>query len=260
MTSEAGDQAGGGPPAETQSMAATTTAAADLAVRPWSIWSISSMVCATLLVPPFCLLAPVLGLAGLSEAKYKKRRGGRLAAGGILLGFLATLGWAFIALQLATNTRPLLLNGPVQSLNAGFDGDLPGFRAGLWGEAANAPDDEVQAFIDQVRSRHGRVVSSQQAEDQGTSTAEPVEDGQVRIRYEMKFDRGAALVDAVFVQHAPGRPLPWVLRWRSIEVMGPAGANLRLPATTKPTEADGTAPETASSDDDAGADPGSSGG
>jgi hypothetical protein len=249
--SEAGDPSG---PAPASARTSTADTAPDL--RPWSLWSIASMVCATLLVPPFCLLAPVLGLAGLSEVKYKKRRGGRLAAGGILLGFLATVAWSVIALQLATSTRPLLLGGPVKTLNAGVDGNLPAFREGLWGGAAEVSDAELQTFVDQLRRRHGRVVSSQQAADQGTSSAEPVEDGQVRIRYEMKFDRGAALVDAVFVQHAPGKPLPWVLRWRSIEVVNPGGANLRLPAAAP---AEDPAPERPATGDDAGASSGSPG-
>ncbi len=199
------------------------------APRPWSLWSIASMVCATLLVPPMCLLAPLLGLAGLSEVRFKRYRGGRLAVGGIVLGFVATVGWAFVLVTVATGTRPLLLHGPVETLNAGLSGDVAGFRDGLWGPAAEAGDAEVADFLEQLRVRHGRVLSSRQAEDQGPSSEEPVEDGIARIRYEVQFERGAAHVEAEFVQHAPGRPLPWVLRWRSIRVIGTGGEDLRLP-------------------------------
>jgi len=209
---------------------AAPAATASAARRPWSLWAIASMVCATLLVPPFCLLAPLLGLAGLAEARYKRYRGGRLAAGGIVLGFIATIGWTVVALRVAASTRPLLLEGPVATLNAGVAGDVAAFRAGFWGEAAEAATDaEAEAFLAALRARHGRVIASQQAADQGPPDRDPVEDGLVRIRYEMQFDRGAAVVEAVFVQHAPGRPLPWGLRWRSVELVVPSGPNLRFP-------------------------------
>jgi len=195
------------------------------------------MVCATLLVPPFCLIAPILGLAGLSEARYKKYRGGRLAAGGVVLGFLATVGWTIIAVQVAAGTRPLLLHGPVETLNAGVNGNLEVFQRGFWGPGREAPEAEAERFLAGLRARHGRVISSQQAEDQPDSVADPVEEGQARIRYEMKFERGAAAVEAVFVQHAPGRPLPWVLRWRSIRVIGPAGEDLEYPPIPAPAPA-----------------------
>ncbi len=218
-----------GPPPATAEPAPSTAAAA-AAPPPWSLWSIASMVCATLLVPPFCLLAPLLGLAGLSEAKYKRYRGGRLAVGGIALGFIATIGWATVAIRVAASTRPLILEGPVATLNAGLAGDVAAFRDGFWGEAAeSASDAEAEAFLAALQSRHGRVMASQQAAEQDASDRDPVEDGLARIRYEMQFDRGAAAVDTVFVQHAPGRPLPWVLRWKSIEVIDPSGPNLRFP-------------------------------
>lgn len=195
--------------------------------RPWSLWSIASIACGVLVVPPLCLIAPVLGLFGLGQAKYRGCRGAGLAWGGIILGVVATLGWTVFTLTFSSTSRRMLLNGPVETINLGLMGEREAFLDRFVEEHRDPA--AADAFIETVRRRFGAAIAGQQSEDQTMQGPVDVVEGRNRVRFELRFDRGAVPVEAVFVRHAEGEPVPFIMKWSSISLYPPAGGVIAYP-------------------------------
>ena len=199
-----------------------------------SLWAVASTVCSALLVPPLCLIGPILGLIGLNQTGRGKKRGRPWAITGILLGFAASIGWATFFGLTAMQTRPMVLHGPQDAINQGLDEGAAALIARCIGpDRGETALSEVDAaeFLASIEARFGRIISSRQSEDQtmmGKVDDPPVK-GRHRIRYDVRFERGVAPMEAVFVMHHPDRAFPWVIRWGSIEIFD-AGGTLRFPA------------------------------
>ncbi|MFK7962186.1 MAG: DUF4190 domain-containing protein [Phycisphaerales bacterium] len=212
-------------PASTPAPAASSAGAID--TRPWSLWSIAAIACGVLVVPPLCLIAPILGLFGLGQARYRGCRGAGLAWAGIVLGVVATLGWTMFTLTFSSTSRRMLLNGPVETINLGVSGDTAAFLDRFVDE--HRDETAAQAFLAEVKSRYGSVIAGQQSEDQSMQGPLDVVEGRNRVRFELRFDRGAVPAEAVFVRHAEGKPVPFIMKWSSISLYPPGGGVLAYP-------------------------------
>lgn len=186
--------------------------AGDDGARRTSVWAILSLLAgACILCPAASLLGPVLGVAALLDIRRNPRRSGsRLAIAGIVLGLLATAGWAAAATWWHVHARVPMLEGPARELRMGLAGDVEAFRAGFTGP--DAGPDEASEFLDEARGRYGRFIRS--AQRAPSSPGDPAgtgpnwASGRVRIPYSFLFEAGPLDAEAEFVVTAGGpRPL-----------------------------------------------------
>lgn len=126
-----------------------------------SALAVTSLIFSLILCCPLTtILGPLLGLGALVQiGRNPARKGKGLAFTAIAIGIIATAGWCTVTVWGHKNMNLPVQHGPREALAAGFSGDLAGFRAGFLGEAANTSDQEVQAFLDTLRSRYGEFVS-----------------------------------------------------------------------------------------------------
>lgn len=188
----------------------------DTFVSPWAILSIVS---ATLFVCPLATLAgPLFGLKAFGEMRNDPRvTGRRMAKAGIIIGTMFTIGWLALAVWWHIAARQPMLDGPSDALEAGFGGDVAGFREGFCCEADSASDDDAARFLSTLSNRYGRFVSCYQDEN-ATPPAQPISEGlRKRIPYELEFDRATVKAEAEFVVFTPEESGP-VLRFAWLKV------------------------------------------
>ena len=96
-------------------------------------------------------------------------------------------------------SRAVVREGPRSAVRAGFAGDVLGFKAPFHGRGAAASDDEVQAFIDELRTRYGEFVDSRPTGDarQSTKGRYPIQG----IPYVLEFDRATVTAETGIIFH-----------------------------------------------------------
>ena len=201
--------------------------------RQISLWALASLFCgAGFGCPPLALLAPLLGIAGLSQVKHHphRYRGRNLAIAGIILGFVGIALW-FVGLRWADrNIRSPILEGPEPAMHAAFSGDFDAFRSFFNGPAANASDAEIARFVQELSRRYGSFedmsLGTIQTRDVQTEDIQPAE---IVRPYLMRFTGGAAEADAHFIAFQPGSFLDFVGKWRWIIVRDPALGDFSFP-------------------------------
>ena len=110
--------------------------------------------------PLMTLLGPLLGVKALADIRCTPGLGGtRLAAAGIILGLTVSLGWGVTMLWWQSNVREVMIQGPVIEMRAGMRGEYDRVRAGFSGKAAEAPDDVIADFFDELRERYGELLT-----------------------------------------------------------------------------------------------------
>lgn len=135
--------------------------------------AISSLVCSLIFCCPLTtIIGPILGLiAFVSIGSKPNLRGKGLALTGIILGVLMTTLQAWAGFQLFDKFVKPALEGPQTVLVAGFANDMSAFRDGLADGAVGVTDEEIQEFIDQLRSRYGEFSSTEFHPSQSAPTA-----------------------------------------------------------------------------------------
>jgi hypothetical protein len=123
--------------------------------------------------------------------------------------------------------------GPRVALTAGFNGDIPGFKAEFYGDGASAPDDQVQAFINELRQRYGAFVSSQFNEASGQSTQPQPGNPVVPFPYVLTFDQGKvdATATIIFADQQKGT---FINRLQSIVIHDPQRGDVEFPPPAAP--------------------------
>ncbi|MHC4766770.1 MAG: DUF4190 domain-containing protein [Planctomycetota bacterium] len=178
-----------------------------------SLWALLSLLCGVaVFCPVTSVLGPLLGVVALGEIRRKPARSGtRLAVTGIVIGLLATAGWAATARWWHVNAREPMLQGPAEALAAGLDGDVARFRAGFVGRAT--ADDEARAFLDEVAGRYGRLVGSTQRPSFAETAPVQADTRRPRVAYTFEFESGPVEAEAEFVVWAPGQGLVLEFAW-----------------------------------------------
>lgn len=197
-----------------------------------SLWAVASFVVGMIPVPPLCLIAPLLGLTGLSQVRHKGYAGTKFAVAGIVLGLGATLGWGLGAWWWNANVRSPLLDGPVSALRTGLRGDTAGF-VDRFREVPDATEEalyaQAEAFLAEVRSRYGRLEGSTRSPEQefreqpARLTEEP------RLAWLFTFEAGPVGVEGVYTAIDPGTGA-FTNRWRWIVLRDSSLGDLVFPS------------------------------
>lgn len=154
--------------------------------------------CIPLLTPLLAILFGLLAVLTIQGNPLKKGMG--LAVAGIVLGLAVTAGQVGIGLKGYAGFK-MFRDAPMAAMQAGFSGDLDGFRAqfGAAGEAAN----NVQAgsFINQLRVRYGEFQRSD-LDFMAFQGMKPVQPNQTvfTIPWLLVFDNGEVLAEFTFDQ------------------------------------------------------------
>ena len=194
-----------------------------------SLWAAASLISSLLFVPPLCIIAPLLGLAGLAQTRRGGvYRGRRLALAGVAIGLVTTAAWGGAAAWWHVNVRRPLLDGPREALVAGFGGDTRAFAAAFVAGGSGPSVAEAGTFIEEARQRYGSFVSIEQ-----DHTAPPVPAGALDrrrpvIRYRVRFERATLPAEAQFVR-ARGAGLAVVLKWGYLIVYDAERGDLAYP-------------------------------
>ncbi|MFG0252558.1 MAG: DUF4190 domain-containing protein [Phycisphaerales bacterium JB038] len=204
--------------------------------------AIASLVCSLIFFCPITtIIGPILGLVGLltiSEAKGTKGKG--LAAAGLVLGVLFTVGWGiggYYAGQYSIRMYALIQDGPRTALTAGFADDYQGFQDAFHGPGANNPAG-AEAFVTQLRSRYGEFVDSAlppTAQPRQRSQSDPT----MVATYLLTFENKELSADVELVMADPnagaGQPV-FVYKLGYTDVLDPELGDLKYPPPTGPQD------------------------
>lgn len=202
-----------------------------------SLWAVASFVVGMIPVPPLCLLAPLLGLTGLSQVRHKGYSGTKFAVAGIVLGVGASLGWGAGAWWWNANVRGPLLDGPVAALRTGLRGDTQGFL-GRFRNATEVGDGatigaaptvaEAERFLAEVRSRHGRLAGGKRSPEQAFREEPATLREEPRLAWLLEFETGPVPVEGVYTVIDPATGA-FTNRWRWIVLRDEQAGDLVFP-------------------------------
>ena len=170
------------------------------------VFSLTGIIpCLGLLTAP---IGAILGLiAMLAISSNSARKGMGLAVAGLILGLVFAGGQGAGTWWVVNKGKEMfaaMTSGPNDALQAGFAGDIAGFKDGFYGSGSMASDEEATAFIDELRTRYGEFVSCQMDESQ---TAQPTP-GQTSmpVAYTVTFENEAMPAEAeiIFADQATG--------------------------------------------------------
>lgn len=203
--------------------------------------AIASLICSCIFCCPITtLLGPLLGLIAVLRIKSNPQlKGTGLAVVAILLGLIFTILQGFGAKFMWDNFYRVMLRGPNDALVAGFGGDPAGFRTDFTGDAENATDPEIQAFVDDLRDRYGEFTKAwihPESDFPGTG------DESTEMTYELVFADATVTCDAMVVLFQPPDGPPSFLL-ESLTVRDPNLGDLHFPAGSE-ADADADADDT----------------
>ena len=186
--------------------------------------------------PVTTIIGPLLGLISLITISGNPARKGKgLAFTAIAIGIIATAGWCTVTVWGHKNMNIPVQHGPREALVAGFSGDLAGFRAGFLGEAANASDQEVRAFLDTLRSRYGEYSSCELDRDELGANPPSFEEllkPVKRYPYILRFEQATVKASIEFGSQDPltGKFL-WGVKFGTIVVYDEAQGDVIYPSS-----------------------------
>jgi hypothetical protein len=123
--------------------------------------AVTSLVCSLIVCCPLVtIFGPLLGVIAVATiGSNPARKGKGLALAGILIGLITTGVWVGGIVVGKKAIWDPMMEGPAVELRAAFDGDYDTFRAGMMGGANTATDEEIEAFVTELRDRYGNFVS-----------------------------------------------------------------------------------------------------
>ena len=125
--------------------------------------------CLGLLTAPIGVILGVIAMIAIGSNPARKGMG--LAVAALIIGLVLAGGqgagtyWIYGRGKAAIQA---MMSGPSDALQAGFNGDIAGFKAGFYGAGSTASDEEAMAFIGELRTRYGEFVSCAMDESQTT--------------------------------------------------------------------------------------------
>lgn len=193
-----------------------------------SPWAIAALMCSLVILCPLAtLLGPMLGLKAIADIRAQPGlKGTRYAVAAIVIGLLMTATWFATAAMLNAGIRQPILTGPVEPLQAGFQGDIVGFKAGFDGRGAEATDEQAIAFINELTRRYGVFHHMELAT--ADPDADPPDTDSVKriVPYTMTFERGLLEAEAAFV---PFEGMRFIGKWRWIVIYDDELGDLKFP-------------------------------
>lgn len=200
------------------------------AQRKTSGMAITALVLSILGIIPCCgaitaVIGTVLGLIGVGTIRSDSPVKGRgLAFAAIIIGII------FIVVQVAggmwfwrTFGAPVV-EGPAPALRAGFAGDTTGFRNAFHGAGATATDEEINAFVDELRDRYGEFVSVEMI---GTGQSRP-RDPVFPATYRLTFTNDVVDAEAEIIA-ADETTGQIVMKLGSVRIIDPQRGDLEFP-------------------------------
>lgn len=166
--------------------------------------AITALICSLVFCCPFTtILGIVLGAVALVMiGNNPMRRGKGMALTAIVLGVLFTAGQFVTWRWYQQNIVELMMRGPEPALQAGFAGDISGFRASFHSSTGVAASDaEAQAFIEELRNRYGEFQSAQL--DETRVSGAPVGQTAWVLPYRLVFDRAQVNAEAEILMADP---------------------------------------------------------
>jgi hypothetical protein len=220
---------------ESSSDVATVQASAP--TRRTSLWAVASLLCSLLIIPPLCLIGPVLGVVGLVQIRHGLNYRGRGAAiAGITLGLLLIAGWSIGAAWWHVNVRRPLLWGPRTAIQQGMAGDIDGFQAAFTGDGQDANDNETGRFLQELSRRYGRLLEMRRDDEAIDPTT--IDRRRPRLVYLLRFERRSVVADVQFADRSESgtfvRP-----RFQWITLRDPVEGDLAYPLSALPVERPG---------------------
>jgi hypothetical protein len=188
------------------------------------------------------LIGALLGLIGLiTIGKDPARKGKGMAAAGLILGILISAGWGvgiFFVGKFFSDIYQFMVTGPTPALQAGFNGDIPGFKA-EFSSTVTATDDEARAFIAEMTSRYGVFSGGQMNQQKAPPQPAP---GQPKIAVPYVLQFSGASVDAMAELEFADPNTGFTKKLLYIQVIDPVKGDLWYPLSAAPAApAPGTA-------------------
>jgi len=169
-------------------------------------------------------------------------RGRGLAAAAVVLGLCFSIGLGsglYVVMSRMADLTAFVMNAPNDALEAGFAGDLDGFRSVF---VTSHPPEVAQSFIDGLRERYGEFVSIGMLQTPAP-TGQSERDGRpiLPTLYRAQFDSGTIDIEVELMPGDPGKSIPhWIESMRVIDRRHlplrypplpdpPTGGTIRLP-------------------------------
>lgn len=211
----------------------------DAVAQKTSGLAIASLVCSLIVCCPITtLIGPFLGLAAIvSISNNPARKGKGIAFAGILIGLVVTILWGMGVVWGYKAFSLPVQQGPREAMQAGFVGDIVGFKSGLLGKAAVASDADAQAFIDELRNRYGEFVSCRLDEDEMAKNPPSVEEIMQPVKpfpYVFEFASKTVKADVEFGSFDPEtREFHWGVKFGRFTIHDPDLGDLTYPPVVK---------------------------
>jgi hypothetical protein len=192
--------------------------------------AVGALICSLVFCCPITtILGVLLGLiAFVSIGNNPMLKGRGLAVVAVLIGVIATAGQGvggYLYYDLAV--KPVM-HGPRDMLTAGFNGDLNGMRDELVTPAAAATDEELTAFVTELRDRYGEFVSC--AIDEG-SQASPTTFGATSMPFPYVFEfKNQTIIGEAELMFSDPNAGGIVMKWASITIFDGQLGDVSLPA------------------------------
>ena len=210
--------------------------------------SITALVFSLLSILPCCVItAPLgvlLGLIGLVTIKPPKKGKG-LCVAAVIIGVITLAVWGYVGVWSYKTFFKPMMEGPQAALTDAYAGNNSGFKSWFYGAGAAASDDEVKAFVAELRNRYGEF---QRAEFGADSRGAQPQFGQdeAPFPYRLTFTNATGVKAEghwVFVDRAAGGQV--IMKMRSLTVFDSANGDLVFPGTATGAPARGGAPTAA---------------
>jgi hypothetical protein len=177
------------------------------------------------------VLAIPVALLGLNDVRKNNKRGRRVAIVALTIACIVTPATTVFVFWWNANVRAKLIDGPIEALRAGLDGDIHAFVAGFGGDPSSDHTATAKVFLAAVEERWGMVVSMRQTEKASEAVAPS---GAWWVGYDVMFEHDATLGRAFYVLQSSNGT--FVLGFKAI-VLGDASSELRWPPQPAQDEA-----------------------
>jgi len=205
--------------------------------------AIAALVCSLILCCPVTtIVGPVLGLVAFAAIGSNPARKGRgLALAAVVIGVIATAVWVVLGLRMYDQFVRPQEEGPRAELTAAFAGDPATFKAGMYGAAAAASDQELAAFVSELRIRYGDFVTcafDRQKFEANPPSFEEMMQPTKSYPYLLEFDDQTVQADIeISTQDPQTGQFFWRMRFGRILIMDEQRGNLTYPPTPEAEEA-----------------------
>ena len=163
----------------------------------------TSLICSLIICCPIAtIVGPILGLIALIQMKGKPQITGRgFAWSGIIIGVVSTIVWvgigAFVT-KMGFDFIEKVATLSTETIQAGYEGDYEKFRGNLTRSSSSVTDEEIEEFIETLKTRFGKFDSSifnMQDQNYSSEVSESAEVIPVRFIFETNDASGLLFLE-----------------------------------------------------------------